>query len=288
MIMDFHSPSTIDELSSLLSNNSEKKHLLAGGTDLLVQMQSQIIEPTSVIDLKNISEMMEIKEDTDGFFVGAAVPGMTIIEHQRFSKMWPGVVDGVKLIGSIQIKGRASMGGNLCNASPAADSIPAMIASDAKAIILGSKGKRDVLVEDFILGPGKNILKSDEVLVGIKFPKKNNNSSGAYLRFTPRTEMDIAVAGVGINISLGDKSQIEHAKVSIGAVAEKALVAEAAAKALIGKKVDAEIIEKFMSEVRDLARPIDDKRGTVEFRKQVIGVLAKRALHIALERINNG
>lgn len=286
--MDFHSPSTIDELSSLLSNNSEKKHLLAGGTDLLVQMQSQIIEPTSVIDLKNISEMMEIKEDTDGFFVGAAVPGMTIIEHQGFSKMWPGVVDGVKLIGSIQIKGRASMGGNLCNASPAADSIPAMIASDAKAIILGSKGKRDVLVEDFILGPGKNILKSDEVLVGIKFPKKNNNSSGAYLRFTPRTEMDIAVAGVGINISLGAKSQIEHAKVSIGAVAEKALVAEAAAKALIGKKVDAETIEKFMSEVRDLARPIDDKRGTVEFRKQVIGVLAKRALHIALERINNG
>ncbi len=286
--MDFHSPSTIDELSSLLSNNSEKKHLLAGGTDLLVQMQSQIIEPTSVIDLKNISEMMEIKEDTDGFFVGAAVPGMTIIEHQGFSKTWPGVVDGVKLIGSIQIKGRASMGGNLCNASPAADSIPAMIASDAKAIILGSKGKRDVLVEDFILGPGKNILKSDEVLVGIKFPKKNNNSSGAYLRFTPRTEMDIAVAGVGINISLGAKSQIEHAKVSIGAVAEKALVAKAAAKALIGKKVDAEIIEKFMSEVRDLARPIDDKRGTVEFRKQVIGVLAKRALHIALERINNG
>ena len=286
--MDFHSPSTIDELSSLLSNNSEKKHLLAGGTDLLVQMQSQIIEPTSVIDLKNISEMMEIKEDTDGFFVGAAVPGMTIIEHQGFSKTWPGVVDGVKLIGSIQIKGRASMGGNLCNASPAADSIPAMIASDAKAIILGSKGKRDVLIEDFILGPGKNILKSDEVLVGIKFPDKKNNSSGAYLRFTPRTEMDIAVAGVGINVSLSENSQIEHAKVSIGAVAEKALVAEAAAKALIGKKVDAGTIEKFMSEVRDLARPIDDKRGTVEFRKQVIGVLAKRALNIALERINNG
>lgn len=285
--MDFHSPSTIDELSSLLSNNSEKKHLLAGGTDLLVQMQSQIIEPKTVIDLKNISEMMEIKEDTDGFFVGAAVSGMTIIEHQGFSKAWPGVVDGVKLIGSIQIKGRASMGGNLCNASPAADSIPAMIASDAKAIILGSKGKRDVLVEDFILGPGKNILKSDEVLVGIKFPHKNNNSSGAYLRFTPRTEMDIAVAGVGVNISISKSSQIEHAKVSIGAVAEKALVAEAAAKALIGKKVDEEVIEKFMSEVRNLARPIDDKRGTVEFRKQVIGVLAKRALNIALERISN-
>ena len=286
--MEFHAPSTIDELSSLLSNNSEKKHLLAGGTDLLVQMQSQIIEPTSVIDLKNISEMMEIKEDTNGFFVGAAVSGMTIIEHQGFSEAWPGVVDGVKLIGSIQIKGRASMGGNLCNASPAADSIPAMIASDAKAIILGSKGKRDVLVEDFILGPGKNILKSDEVLVGIKFPEKKNNSSGAYLRFTPRTEMDIAVAGVGINVSLSENSQIEHAKVSIGAVAEKALVAEAAAKALIGKKVDAGTIEKFMSEVRDLARPIDDKRGTVEFRKQVIGVLAKRALNIALERISNG
>jgi len=286
--MDFHSPSTIDELSSLLSNNSEKKHLLAGGTDLLVQMQSQIIEPTTVIDLKNISEMMEIKEDTDGFFVGAAVSGMTIIEHQGFSKAWPGVVDGVKLIGSIQIKGRASMGGNLCNASPAADSIPAIIASDAKAIILGSKGKRDVLVEDFILGPGKNILKSDEVLVGIKFPKNNNNSSGAYLRFTPRTEMDIAVAGVGVNFSISKNSQIEHAKVSIGAVAEKALVAEAAAKALIGKKVDEEVIEKFMIEVRNLARPIDDKRGTVEFRKQVIGVLAKRALNIALERIRNG
>ena len=288
MIMDFHAPSTIDELSSLLSNSSEKKHLLAGGTDLLVQMQSQIIEPSIVIDIKNISEMMEIKDDVDGFYVGAAVSGMTIIEHQAFSDAWPGVIDGVKLIGSIQIKGRASMGGNLCNASPAADSIPAMIASDAKAIILGSKGKRDMLVEDFVLGPGKNILKSDEVLVGIKFPKKRNNSSGAYLRFTPRTEMDIAVAGVGVNISLGDKFQIEHAKVSIGAVAEKALVAEAAAKVLIGKKVDEEVIEKFVSEVRNLARPIDDKRGTVEFRKQVIGVLAKRALNIALERISHG
>ena len=288
MIMDFHAPSTTDELSSLLSNSSEKKHLLAGGTDLLVQMQSQIIEPSIVIDIKNISEMMEIKDDVDGFYVGAAVSGMTIIEHQAFSDAWPGVIDGVKLIGSIQIKGRASMGGNLCNASPAADSTPAMIASDAKAIILGSKGKRDMLVEDFILGPGKNILKSDEVLVGIKFPKKRNNSSGAYLRFTPRTEMDIAVAGVGVNISLGDKFQIEHAKVSIGAVAEKALVAEAAAKVLIGKKVDEEVIEKFVSEVRNLARPIDDKRGTVEFRKQVIGVLAKRALNIALERISHG
>ena len=288
MIMDFHAPSTIDELSSLLSNSSEKKHLLAGGTDLLVQMQSQIIEPSTVIDIKNISEMMEIKDDVDGFYVGAAVSGMTIIEHQGFSDTWPGVIDGVKLIGSIQIKGRASMGGNLCNASPAADSIPAMIASDAKAIILGSKGKRDMLVEDFVLGPGKNILKSDEVLVGIKFPKKRNNSSGAYLRFTPRTEMDIAVAGVGVNISLGDKFQIEHAKVSIGAVAEKALVAEDAAKVLIGKKVDEEVIEKFVSEVRNLARPIDDKRGTVEFRKQVIGVLAKRALNIALERISHG
>lgn len=283
--MQYESPKSIDDAISLISNASGNIRLLAGGTDLLVQMQSQVADPDLVVDIKNIKEMNEFKKEDGVYVIGAAVTGMEITEHEEFVKDWPGVVDGVKLIGSIQIKGRASMGGNLCNASPAADSIPAMIASGAFAIIAGPDGRREVLVEDFIKGPGKTTLKSNEILVSIKFPLKKQNSSGAYLRFTPRTEMDIAVVGVGVNITLSDSGICEDAKISIGAVAEKALVVEDAATALIGNKITEEIIEDYIEKVRASARPINDKRGTVEFRIQVIGIIAKRALNMALERI---
>lgn len=283
--MQYESPKSIDDAISLISNASGNIRLLAGGTDLLVQMQSQVADPDLVVDIKNIKEMKEFKKEDGVYVIGAAVTGMEIMEHEEFVKDWPGVVDGVKLIGSIQIKGRASMGGNLCNASPAADSIPAMIASGAFAIIAGPDGRREVLVEDFIKGPGKTTLKSNEILVSIKFPLKKQNSSGAYLRFTPRTEMDIAVVGVGVNITLSDSGICEDAKISIGAVAEKALVVEDAATALIGNKITEEIIEDYIEKVRASARPINDKRGTVEFRIQVIGIIAKRALNMALERI---
>lgn len=283
--MQYESPKSIDDAISLISNASGNIRLLAGGTDLLVQMQSQVADPDLVVDIKNIKEMKEFKKEDGVYVIGAAVTGMEITEHEEFVKDWPGVVDGVKLIGSIQIKGRASMGGNLCNASPAADSIPAMIASGAFAIIAGPDGRREVLVEDFIKGPGKTTLKSNEILVSIKFPLKKQNSSGAYLRFTPRTEMDIAVVGVGVNITLSDSGICEDAKISIGAVAEKALVVEDAATALIGNKITEEIIEDYIEKVRASARPINDKRGTVEFRIQVIGIIAKRALNMALERI---
>lgn len=283
--MQYESPKSIDDAISLISNASGNIRLLAGGTDLLVQMQSQVADPDLVVDIKNIKEMKEFKKEDGAYVIGAAVTGMEIAEHEEFVKDWPGVVDGVKLIGSIQIKGRASMGGNLCNASPAADSIPAMIASGAFAIIAGPDGRREVLVEDFIKGPGKTTLKSNEILVSIKLPLKKQNSSGAYLRFTPRTEMDIAVVGVGVNITLSDSGICEDAKISIGAVAEKALVVEDAASALIGNKITEEIIEDYIEKVRASARPINDKRGTVEFRIQVIGVIAKRALNMALERI---
>ena len=283
--MQYESPKSIDDAISLISNSPGNVRLLAGGTDLLVQMQSQVADPDLVIDIKNIKEMKEFKKEDGVYTVGAAVTGMEIIEHEEFGSDWPGVVDGVKLIGSIQIKGRASMGGNLCNASPAADSIPSMIASGASAVIAGPNGRREVLVEDFIKGPGKTSLKSNEILLSVKFPIKKPNSSGAYLRFTPRTEMDIAVVGVGINVTMSDSGICEEAKVSIGAVAEKALVVEDAATALVGNKITDEIIENFISKVRASARPINDKRGTVDFRIQVIGVIAKRALKMALERI---
>ena len=283
--MQYESPKSIDDAISLISNSPGNVRLLAGGTDLLVQMQSQVADPDLVIDIKNIKEMKEFKKEDGVYTVGAAVTGMEIIEHEEFGSDWPGVVDGVKLIGSIQIKGRASMGGNLCNASPAADSIPAMIASGASAVIAGPNGRREVLVEHFIKGPGKTSLKSNEILLSVKFPIKKPNSSGAYLRFTPRTEMDIAVVGVGINVTMSDSGICEEAKVSIGAVAEKALVVEDAATALVGNKITDEIIENFISKVRASARPINDKRGTVDFRIQVIGVIAKRALKMALERI---
>tara|TARA_Y100000590_G_scaffold469156_1_gene655206 strand:- start:25006 stop:25866 length:861 start_codon:yes stop_codon:yes gene_type:complete len=286
--MEYESPVTVDDALAIMQKTKGNIQLLAGGTDLLVQMQSQTVDPEIILDVKNIKEMTEIKKVDNKFMIGAAVSGMEIIDHKDFSETWPGVVDGVKLIGSIQIKGRASMGGNLCNASPAADSIPAMISSDANAYIVGPNGSREVPVEDFITGPGKNSLQTNEILLAIKFPEKRLNSSGAYLRFTPRTEMDIAVAGVGVNVALGSSGNIESAKIAIGAVAEKALLVEDAARELIGKSPSDEVMEAYINQVRIAARPIDDKRGTVDFRKQVIGVLAHRALKIALERIRNG
>jgi len=283
--MQYQAPKSIDDAISLITSASGNVRLLAGGTDLLVQMQTQATEPDLVVDIKKIEEMKEFKKEDGVYIIGAAVTGMEIIEHEDFGKDWPGIVDGVKLIGSIQIKGRASMGGNLCNASPAADSIPAMIASGASAIIAGPNGRREVLVEDFIKGPGKTSLKSNEILLSIKLPLKKPNSSGSYLRFTPRTEMDIAVVGVGVNITMSNSGICEDAKISIGAVAEKALVVEDAAAALIGNKITEEVIENYISRVRASSRPINDKRGTVDFRIQVIGVIAKRALNMALERI---
>jgi carbon-monoxide dehydrogenase medium subunit len=212
------------------------------------------------------------------------VPSAELGEHPQVSKLWPGVVEAANLIGSTQIQGRATIVGNLCNASPAADSVPAMIAADATARIVGPAGQRDVPVIEIATAPGKTSLAKGEFVTSVFLPKRPPHSGDAYLRFIPRTEMDIAVVGVGVSVTLDGSGTIAAARVSLGAVAARALLVEDAAKALIGTKGDEAALAKLAAAASAAAKPIDDKRGTKEFRIKVAGVLARRAAGIAIER----
>ena len=247
-------------------------------------METDLIEPALLVDIKKIPETRQIAAENGGFRVGAAVPGMEIVEHAAFCKAWPGVIDGVKLIGSIQIKGRATMGGNLCNGSPAADSVPPLIAAGAIARIVGPNGTREVPVEAIPIGPGKTSLAKGEIVVSFFLPARPAHSGDAYQRFTPRTEMDIAVVGVGINLTLDAGGTCTAARVALGAVAPTVLLVKDAADALIGTRLDEAALESLAKAASAACRPIDDKRGTKEYRIKVAGVLAKRTALQALER----
>ena len=280
----YEAPATVSAAVALLAGSQGVTRVLAGGTDIIVQMETDLIEPELIVDIKKIPELREIKTENGGYRVGAAVSGMVLCDHKAFSATWPGVIDGVKLIGSVQVKGRASMGGNLCNASPGADSVPPLITADAICRVAGAKGTREVAVEQICTGPGKTSLANDEIVTSFFFPARPKRSGDAYLRFTPRTEMDIAVTGVAINLTLDDKGVCTAARVAIGAVAPTALLVKAAGEALVGSNVDAAAIAKMVAACRAACKPIDDKRGTKEFRIEVTGVLAERVAKAALAR----
>ncbi len=282
--MRYEAPETLDAAVALLAGESGEVRVLAGGTDVIVQMDADLIEPDLLVDIKNIPEMNGIAIADGGWRVGAAVSGMNIVEHEAFTKAWPGVVEGVALLGSIQIKGRASIGGNLCNASPAADSVPAIIAAGAVATVVGPNGRREVPVEDIGIAPAKTSLAKGEVVVSFQFPARPPHSGDAYQRFTPRTEMDIAVVGVGINLTLDDGGTCIAARVALGAVAERVLLDAKAAETLVGTRVDDAALGALAKAASAACRPIDDKRGTKEFRIKVAGVLARRVAANALER----
>ncbi|RPI42750.1 MAG: xanthine dehydrogenase family protein subunit M [Betaproteobacteria bacterium] len=282
--MRYEAPSTLEAAVGLLAGANGSARLLAGGTDLLVQMRTGRVAPDLVIDLKAIPEMIGIAQEPGGFRFGAATACMALVEHEAFAHACPGVTDAVKLIGSIQVKGRASVGGNVCNASPAADSVPALIAAGAKATIAGPNGKREVPVEAVAIAPGKTSLAKGELVVSFLLPKRPPRSGDAYLRFTPRTEMDIAVVSAGISLTLDKDDVCREARVSLGAVAERALLVPEAAAALVGTKVDGAALERLAAAASAACRPIDDKRGTKEYRIKVAGVLARRAAQIALDR----
>lgn len=280
----YEAPQSVDAALALLAGAKGITRLLAGGTDVIVQMETELVEPELIVDIKKIPELRGIAAENGGFRVGAATTGMQICDHAAFAQAWPGVVDGVKLIGSIQVKGRASMGGNLCNASPGADSVPPMITASAVARVVGPKGTREVPVEQIPVSPGKTSLAKDEFIASFFFPARPKLSGDAYLRFTPRTEMDIAVTGVAVNLTLDGSGVCTAARVALGAVAPTALLVQPAAAALIGTKLDDAAIEKMVAACRAACRPIDDKRGTKEFRVDVAGELARRTASIALER----
>ncbi len=282
--MLFEVPKTVEAAVALLSESKGRTKILAGGTDLLIQMKTGRIAPKLVIDIKSIPELTAITVEAGAFRFGSAVTCMELVEHESFSKSWPGLTEAAMLIGSTQIKGRATVGGNLCNASPAADSTPALIAAGALACVVGPNSRREVLVEDIVTGPGKTSLTQGEIVASFLLPKRAPNSGDAYVRFTPRTEMDIAVVGVGVNFTLNEAGICIAARVGLGAVAERPLLVPAAAKALIGTRIDVQALAALAAAVSAACRPIDDKRGTKEFRIKVAGVMARRAAAIALDR----
>lgn len=281
--MDYKTPKTIKEAVDLLAANAGAL-ALAGGTDLLVKMRAGMIEPATIVDLKGIPRLRGIESSPGGFRIGAATSCAEIGEHAGVKAAWPGVVEGLKLIGSTQVQGRATLGGNLCNASPAADSVPALIAAGAICEIAGPGGEREAPIESVLAGPGRTTLARGEFIVGIKLPAPRPHSGDAYLRFIPRTEMDIAVVGVGVALTLDGNGVCTHARVGLGAVAPTALLVDAASKALIGTRVDDAALDALAKAASAACKPIDDKRGTIDFRIKVAGVLAKRAAQTALER----
>ena len=285
--LTYEAPGSLDEAVKLLAAANSaggNAKVLAGGTDLLVQLRMGMVKPTVIIDIKKIPELTAINEENGGYRIGSSVPGAVLGEHAGMKGAWPGVVEAFELIGSTQVQGRASMGGNLCNGSPAADAVPAMIAAGAVCTIAGPNGQREAKVEDIVTGPGETSLAVGEIIVDFFFPDRPPRSGDAYLRFIPRTEMDIAVVGVGVSLTLDDAGVCTDARVALGAVAPTQLLLEDAAAALIGNTLDGAAMEKLDSAARAACRPITDKRGTIEFRTKIAGVLARRAAKIAQQR----
>ncbi len=282
--MQFEAPTSVEEAVAILAGADGEARILAGGTDLLAQMSAGMVKPTLVVDIKRIDEMMTITEDGGGFRVGAAVSGAVLGEHAGVKAAWPGIVEAVELIGSTQIQGRASAGGNLCNASPAADAVPALVVAGVTCNIAGPNGRREVAVGEVPVAPGRTSLAKGEMVVSFNLPARGARTGDAYLRMIPRTEMDIAIVGVGICLTLDEGGTCTAARVSLGAVAPTVLLVEACADALIGSDLGDDAMAKLDAAARAACKPIDDKRGTIVYRTKVAGVLARRATAIAQER----
>lgn len=272
------------ELLAESANSGTRTQVLAGGTDVLVQMRSTDRSPRLIVDIKQLAETNALSIGDEEIYIGAAIASGVLNENAELKSKLPGLIESADLIGSTQIQGRATIGGNLCNSSPAGDTIPALIANGAKCHIVGANGERDVPVEDFVTGVGTNCMAAHEFLLGLRIPAPIGHTGDAYLRFIPRTEMDIAVAGAGVRLSLDDAGVCTAARVSIGAVAPTALLVDAAASALVGTNVDESALNAAADACSAAASPISDKRGTVEYRTKVVGVLCKRAGAIARDR----
>ncbi|HEY3846218.1 MAG TPA: xanthine dehydrogenase family protein subunit M [Acetobacteraceae bacterium] len=282
--LNYAAPTSVDDAVKLLAGASGLAKVLSGGTDLLVQLRSGRLRPDLIVDTKKIPGIMSIREEAGGFVIGAATPGAVVEAHPGLNKAWPGVVEALDLIGSTQIQGRASLAGNLCNASPAADSVPALYAAAAIAVIVGPNGRREIPVEQVPTGPGRTSLAKGEFILEFKLPPRPPRSSDAYLRFIPRTEMDIAVVGCGISVTLDAGGTCTAARVSLGAVAPTVLLVQPAADALIGHKLDDATLARLDAAAQAACKPIDDKRGTIVYRTKVAGVLARRVAAIAFDR----
>ena len=281
--MRYMAARTAREAAEALAAATGVTRVLAGGTDVLVQMKAGLVEPDLVVDIKKIPGIATITPEAGGFRIGAAVANAVLGEHEGVRKLWPGVVEGANLIGSTQVQGRCTMAGNLCNASPAGDAVPGLAAANAVARIAGPDGTRDCPVADIPAGPGRTTLKKGEVITSILLPARPEHAADAYLRFIPRTEMDIAVVGCGVSLTM-DGDTCTSARVGLGAVAPVVMLVEDAGRALVGTKLDDKALEAAAAACRAACKPIDDKRGTIVYRTKIAGVLLKRATAIAAER----
>ena len=279
----YEAPESLEHAVRLIGADGGAK-IIAGGTDLLVQFRAGVTTPTAFIDIKRIPGLIGIAIDRQGLRLGAATPAAEISEHAEVEQLWPGLVEAVRLIGSTQIQGRGTVGGNLCNASPAADSVCSLLVNQATCEIAGPEGHRTLPVEAFCKGPGRTALAPGELLVGIRVPRPAARSADAYLRLIPRTEMDIAVVGAGVSVTLDANGMCTAARVAIGAVAPTARLVPEAARALVGTTLDEASLLRAGDLASAAAQPIDDKRGTVAYRRNVAGVLTRRAAAMAAER----
>ena len=282
----YAAPTSVSDVLTLLDDHSrsgELTQILAGGTDVMVQMRSVNREPRTIIDIKRLEETNRLEVGAEDIYIGSAIPSAQMQEHAELKALYPGLLEAADLIGSTQVQGRATVCGNLCNASPAGDSIPALIAAGAVCDIATASGSRELAVEDFVTGVGQNALATGEFLLGVKLRRPQPSTKDAYLRFTPRTEMDIAVAGVGVSVSL-DGVECVAARVAIGAVAKTALLVGEAAEALIGSVLDEASLQQAGEACQAAAQPISDKRGSAAYRRKVVGVLCRRALAVARDR----
>lgn len=285
---EYVAPRTLADAYSLLGNG-RRVAALAGGTDLIVQLREARRSCDLVLDLKRIPELRVVTIAADGSLqVGAAAPLADVYENPEVRRRWPALVDAASIIGGTAVQGRASLGGNLCNASPAADSPPALMVMGARLRIGSAAGTRELPVGEFFAGPGQNTLLPGELLLEVIVPPMPAHSAAFYHRFIPRNEMDIAVASAGAWLQVGSDGTIEGARIAIGAVAPTPLMVPAAAQALHGRKAGAEAFALAAQEAASAARPITDMRGSAAQRRHLVGVLARRALERAHQRATEG
>jgi carbon-monoxide dehydrogenase medium subunit len=283
---DYAAPRTVAEAVALLAEKGDRARVLAGGTDIIVQVREGRRDLDLLVDVKAIPEVNELSYDSkQGLRLGAAVPCYRVYENQEIARVYPGLIDAVSLVGGIQIQSRASVGGNLCNASPAADTIPALIVHEAVCLIAGPKGTREVPVEKFCIAPGRTVLANGEFLVSLRLPPPRPHAGAHYQRFIPRNEMDIAVVGVGAAVVLDDsRTRCVAARVGLAAVAPTPLLVPEVGAALVDGPVTDRLMEKAAALAQAAARPISDMRGDADYRRHLVGVLTKRALGKALAR----
>tara|TARA_B100001540_G_C15671231_1_gene580252 strand:+ start:111 stop:986 length:876 start_codon:yes stop_codon:yes gene_type:complete len=285
--VDYERPTSLKSALSILSEKGDVTKVLAGGTDILVKLRGRREQPDVLMDSKEIPELNELSYDQNkGLTIGAAVPLYKLYDNADVKNNYPALVDSTTIIGGIPIQGRATVGGNLCNAAPSADAIPTLIVLGAKALISSADDTREINVDEFCTGPGSNVLKSNELLVSINVPAPKENSGAHYMRFIPRNEMDIAVVGIGTSVELnaeGDK--FKNVNVALASVAPTPIFVREISEFLSGKEVNDENIEKAGQLAKEASSPISDMRGTAEYRQYLCSVLTKRSLNKSIERI---